>query len=478
MAKMPISFKKAAGITSIKHNNRDFDEKDWENNFHKHIDRERVDDNVIIKQEHIRDAYERIFGEALEKYNDKQKRKDRKINDYYDHVKKSKTLHTQYEFIVQVGKLEDFVDNSENWEVANEILVEYVNDFKERNPNFEIYNAVIHNDEGSPHLHLNVIPIAEGYKRGLERQPGFNKALEQQGIEFDTDTRTIFRNFRDREIDGIERSLNRRGIERRKVGTNQIESHHEYKEMARKVEKMAIEVETTRNDKEVLESDKNALKEEIEPLKAEYLGLSAKRDEIDDEIQKKQQQMSAILSESARIDTKKLDIKYQTRMVDVPTGEHDILGREKTKKTKKRTGNLIIPEKNFKVLKNALNEALSVQVQLENFSKTDLVQENKELKKNYAELRENHNQNVDDYNDLLEEKQELETEVQSLRDELRHVYDGIKEFFREGSNNLKQARDLLGGVVEKIREKVQGSTFERTFKLEIRSESERGGRSR
>lgn len=475
MSKMPISFTKAAGVTSISHNNRELTEKDWENEFHSHIDRERTPDNVVIKQEHVRDAYERIFGEALEKYNDKQKRKDRKIDDYYDHVKNSKTLHTQYEFVVQVGKKEDFENNPENWETANNILLEYVEEFQERNPNFEVYNAVIHNDEASPHLHLNVIPVAEGYKRGLERQPAFNKALENQGIVFDKDSRTIFRNFREQEIDGIEQALNKKGIERLKVGTNNIENHHEYKKMKREVEKMTVEVETAKTDREVLESDKNALEEEIEPLKAEYLGLSAERDEIDDEIQKKQQQMSAILSESATINTKNLDIKYQTRMVDVPTGEQDIFGREKTKKKKERTGNLIIPEKNFKLLENALNEALTVRLQVENFSKTDLVRENKSLKQDYAELREKHNQNVDDYNVLLEEKQELETEVRSLRSELKHVYDGVKEFFREGSNNLKQARDLLGGVVEKVREKMQGSTFERTFKQEIRRERGHGG---
>ena len=49
MSKMPISFKKAAGKTSIKHNNRDFNEKDWKNDFHKHIDRDRTAENVVIK---------------------------------------------------------------------------------------------------------------------------------------------------------------------------------------------------------------------------------------------------------------------------------------------------------------------------------------------------------------------------------------------------------------------------------------------
>ena len=274
MTKMPISFKKAAGVTSIKHNNRDFTEKDWENDYHKHIDRGRVADNVVIKQEHIRDAYERIFGEALQKYNDKQRRKDRKIDDYYDHVKNSKTLHTQYEFIVQVGKKEDFENNSENWEIANGILLDYVDEFQKRNSNFEVYNAVVHNDEASPHLHLNVIPVAEGYKRGLERQPAFNKALENQGIVSGKDSRTIFRNFRDQEIKGIEHSLNEKGIERLKVGTNNIKNHHEYKELRTELEELSQITENKRSELEkiedrvnALENTEKALEAKIEPFK-------------------------------------------------------------------------------------------------------------------------------------------------------------------------------------------------------------------
>lgn len=475
---MPISFKKAAGKTSIKHNNRDFNEKDWKNDFHKHIDRDRTAENVVIKQEHVRDAYDRIFGEALEKYNDKQTRNDRKINDYYDHVKKSKTLNTQYEFIVQVGKLDDFVDNSENWAIANEILIQYVEDFKERNPNFEIYNAVIHNDEASPHLHLNIIPVSEGYKRGLERQPAFNKALEQQGINFDTDSRTIFRNFREQEISGLERQLNEKGIERQKVGTNNIRDHHEYKEMAQEVEIMAAEIETARDNRTLLKNDKNALEAKIEPLKAEHSKLYEKRNDLNDEIHQKHQQMSAVLSKTAEIDTKKLGIVYQTEIVDVPTGEQDIFGRDKTNKKKKRTGNLIIPEKNFKTMIKLLNQSLSVQEQLREFSKTDYVQENRQLKKDYAELQAIRNKDIDDYNELLEDYRKLETEVTTLKDEISHIYQGVKDFFRERTENMQQARSFVGEVVDKIRENVQGTMFEKFFKQEIRRENERGGYSR
>ena len=125
MSFMTISFKKATNKTSIKHNNRKFDEKDWENEYHKHIDQTRTVDNRYLIQRDIHEMYDEIFGEALEKYNAKQSRKCRQIKDYYQHVKKSKTLELQREFIVQVGNVEDF-QVEENWQKANAILTKYV----------------------------------------------------------------------------------------------------------------------------------------------------------------------------------------------------------------------------------------------------------------------------------------------------------------------------------------------------------------
>jgi hypothetical protein len=62
-----------------------------------------------------------FFGEEVERYNATQKRKDRKIDDYFDKVKNDKTLNTQYEFIVQVGTKDDF-DLYSNYKIANEIF--------------------------------------------------------------------------------------------------------------------------------------------------------------------------------------------------------------------------------------------------------------------------------------------------------------------------------------------------------------------
>lgn len=242
--KHSISFKKSTKKTSISHNNRTLDDEQQKSKYHKHINFDKSNENIYLEQTPIKEKYEELFGEAVEKFNAKQKRADRKIDDYYAKVRKDKKLEPQREFIIQVGDIDDYRltkdDGSptgltleqieRNKQIANDILKSYYKEFQERNPNLPIYNAVIHNDEASPHMHLNVIPVASGYKRGMEKQCSFNKALKQQGIAFDKENnRALWNNFRNQEVESIERLMSEHGWERKEVGTNHIKDVHEYK---------------------------------------------------------------------------------------------------------------------------------------------------------------------------------------------------------------------------------------------------------
>lgn len=255
-----ISFKKSTKKTSISHNNRTLDNEQQKNKYHKHINFDKSNENIYLEQTPIREKYEELFGEAVEKFNAKQKRADRKIDDYYAKVLKDKKLEPQREFIIQVGSIDDYRlikdDGSptgltleqieRNKQIANDILKSYYKEFQERNPNLPIYNAVIHNDEASPHMHLNVIPVATGYKRGMEKQCSFNKALKQQGIESDKENnRALWNNFRNQEVESIERLMNEHGWERKEVGTNNIKDIHEYKAIKQneRLEQLANQLE-------------------------------------------------------------------------------------------------------------------------------------------------------------------------------------------------------------------------------------------
>ncbi|HDR4704809.1 TPA: plasmid recombination protein, partial [Bacillus paranthracis] len=272
---MSVSLKKATNKTNIKHNNRTMSEKEKERN--SHIDYSKSNENKYLVQKNLKGLYQEEFGEALEKYNAKQKRSDRKIDDYYKHIQSSKKTSLQQEMIIQVGDLNDFIRNAD-YERANEILLEWFKDFEKRNPNLKVYNAVIHNDETSPHMHLNFVPVASGYKRGLEKQVSFDRAITQQDPTLDK-TRP-FDDWREKEVKLLENILKERGIERKLVGSNEYKDVNEYKE------KKDLEKEIQWLEGEIVKK-KDQLVKVSEQIPEKKMNLKSKKKEIKTEVESK-----------------------------------------------------------------------------------------------------------------------------------------------------------------------------------------------
>ena len=133
----------------------------------------------IWYDEKPRDAYNRLFGQALEEYNNKQKRSDRKIRDYYNHICNDKMKHPVYEMIIAVGNRDNTVDE----ETGYSVLRAFYDGWKQRNPNLELIGAYYHADEdGVPHIHIDYVPVATGYVNGMTTQSALVKALGQQGF--------------------------------------------------------------------------------------------------------------------------------------------------------------------------------------------------------------------------------------------------------------------------------------------------------
>lgn len=142
----------------------------------------RTYQNVTIVDKDIRAAYKEIFENVLQEYNKRQKRADRRIDDYYEHILKSKNGEKPfYEDVIQWGSMEDFRADPRLREKAKECLVEYARTFEARNPNLKLIGAYVHMDEASPHLHLDYIPVASGYKTSLQARNSLDKAMKQMG---------------------------------------------------------------------------------------------------------------------------------------------------------------------------------------------------------------------------------------------------------------------------------------------------------
>lgn len=175
MAQFTASISKGAPAEG--HNRRD-----WmtEKKHPAHIDFARTPQNVVLVDRPLEEVYEEQFGAAVELYNYRQREKghpERQIDDYLVKVKKDKQLKPFYEFVVQVGNMDEHPDT----ETANAILSQFIEEFQKRyGLNFALKQAIIHNDEATPHLHFEFVPVAES-KRGVPVQNSLAKAVKAAG---------------------------------------------------------------------------------------------------------------------------------------------------------------------------------------------------------------------------------------------------------------------------------------------------------
>ena len=167
-----ISIELGKGV--LDHNNRKF--------IAENVDKERTKNNIEYENIPLENAFHTLFDEALQRYNDRQKRADRQIKNYLKHIQSSKQEKPFYEIIVQVGNREDMGINTVNEGLAKTILDEYMNGFQKRNPQLFVFNAHLHMDEATPHLHIDFIPFTTGSKRGLDTRVSMKQALLKQGF--------------------------------------------------------------------------------------------------------------------------------------------------------------------------------------------------------------------------------------------------------------------------------------------------------
>lgn len=185
------------GSGDIRHNNRLFKPSN--------VDHSRTPDNITIIKEDIQDAYHRLFDESVNNYNENQKRNDRKIKNYFDKIYRSKKEKPFYEFIVQVGNQNDQPDQKK----CEAILEDFHKMMQKDYPNMAIFNSVIHVDESTPHLHLDFIPVGEGYKKGLEKRVSMQKALQNLGF-------SNYADFRNELMQKFEEIAKKHEIERKR----------------------------------------------------------------------------------------------------------------------------------------------------------------------------------------------------------------------------------------------------------------------
>lgn len=337
-----ISFPKGKG--HLTHNNRDF--------ISKNVVPERTFWNRVYMQESLEQAYEKCFGQALMDYNATQKRKDRRKENYLKEIENSGNKEkTFYENIVQIGKKEDIpvVDTdgnlTEEAKVAIEILEQYAKTFQERNPNLYLFNCVMHLDEATPHLHIDYIPVAQGYKTGMETRNSLTKALQQMGFAkavSKKENETVA--WQQRERAYLTDLCREKGIDIEVLGIQRDNlSLPEYKAAMREVEALEQQAEEMEMHNKELATQAGELAKQIDELEA--------RDKSNQELLEKHDLRATTLKTiSKEVDAETKNMKS----VAIPV--NNLFGGEEYVKVKKSDWNKIIDAFSRAVSRNHLLE--------------------------------------------------------------------------------------------------------------------------
>ena len=209
--KRTISFMTGKG--SVNHNSRKFHPKN--------TDPERSCLNVEYCNEHVKDVYHELFDEALTRYNEKQTRSDRRIDDYYEKIRSGKQEKPFHEIILQIGDKDNMGAKTENGRLAAKVLDKYMRDFQRRNPTLRVFSAYLHMDEATPHLHIDFVPYTTGSRRGIDTRVSLKQALSALGFKGGTRRETELNQWVAYEKEQLAAVMREYGIEWEKKGTHE-----------------------------------------------------------------------------------------------------------------------------------------------------------------------------------------------------------------------------------------------------------------
>ena len=467
--------------SSLSHNNRE--------NIHGNpgIDPARSEENIYFVQKDIRSVYKDVFQEAVNKYNGKQKRNDRKIQDYYDKIHKDDKTHEQRELVVAIGEGKD---DPKYREAKKEALKRYAEAFQERNPNLAVYNMVLHDDEANPHLHINYVPNFES-SRGLTRRVGMDRALQEQGVQ--GTGRKLIEHWREAETAYIEQLAKEHipDFERANVGSHKYMKVRQYKEYAEAkliVENQVQEKETQlemidhhlksveekTNELQVakksLESDVVDQYKELETVKqqveseSEKLQLIGQRYvELEKRVKQQQEELDSVVDQ---VPNEPVKIPFLRKEVITEVQNNKTFGKAEV--TKKKTGNYVLSPEQYQELTKQVNAAVTIKKDYERLRKTDFVKEYQSLKRTAEGWMEENRTLKQEKGQLQKEVGALNSEISSLKAHIKDLQENIRVLYEQTKKVFKDRFQTFRELIKnELDNKGVKNQFEHGHKKEI-----------
>ena len=389
------------GKGSVNHNTRAFTAKN--------VDKNRSANSVEFCQEDIKQVYHKLFDEARERYNAKQKRKDRMIDNYYEKIRRGKQEKLFHEVIFQIGNKDDMNAKNEDGLLAKRILTEFMDEFQARNPNLYVFSAHLHMDEETPHLHIDFVPYITGSKRGLDTRVSLKSALAAEGFAGGTRGATESNQWIASEKQELATVMERYGVEWLKKGTH--EKHLSVLEFEKK--ERAKEVAELDSQKQEISSVVLQLGEAVSVKKQELQNVTIEKELAEEAIQKAneertiaQQEKEVLLAgnQNLRMENTRLEsCKDRLRMEN-----HDL----KQKQLQLQTDNEELEQRNEDLqYKNSKLKNVNDQLSADNHT---LEQRNDSLKSDNQVLRQK-------YNDLQQNNVQLEKQQNELKSHIEQM---------------------------------------------------------
>lgn len=324
--KRTISFMTGKG--SVNHNSRKFHAKN--------TDPERSYLNIEYINENIEDVYHELFDEALARYNEKQSRKDRCIDNYYEKIRSGKQEKTFHEIILQIGDKDNMGAKTEDGQLAAKILNEYMQDFQQRNPTLRVFSAYLHMDEATPHLHIDFVPYTTESKRGLDTRVSLKQALSALGFKGGTRRETELNQWVAAEKKELAAVMERHGIEWEQKGTHEKHlSVLDFEKQERAKEVAALEKAISGGKKELqdIQIQQTKAVRETNQIRQELSELFAINDLLREQTETLAQDKEKLLSDNEKLEQqqKKLQQKIGKMSISKTVMERNIRAYDEDK---------------------------------------------------------------------------------------------------------------------------------------------------
>jgi len=410
------------GKGSVNHNTRAFTAKN--------VDKNRSADNVEFCQEDIKQVYHKLFDEARGRYNAKQKRKDRMIDNYYEKIRRGKQEKLFHEVIFQIGNKDDMNAKNEDGLLAKRILTEFMDEFQARNPNLYVFSAHLYMDEETPHLHIDFVPYITGSKRGLDTRVSLKSALAAEGFTGGTRGATELNQWIASEKQELATVMERYGVEWLQKGTH--EKHLSVLEFEKK--ERAREVAELDSQKREISSVVLQLGEAVSVKKQELQNVTIEKELAEEAIQKAneertiaQQEKEVLLAgnQNLRMENTRLENRKDRLRME----NHDLKQKQKQLQLQADNEELEQRHEDLQYMNSKL-ENVNDQLSSDNYSleqRNDALQlDNQALRQKYNDLQQNNVQLEKQQNELKSYIEQMVQSEQLLQRDVRKYDEALE----------------------------------------------------